>query len=122
MILPEGISLPKAYDIVSCPLCGFCYADTAATKDDYDNYYTSYNNYSGIGEGKSFEKLFSAIMEMISPYLQTCDNILDIGFGNGAFLLHLSSSVYKNLTGFDPSQNSVDFITRKSGGGGHQCV
>ena len=47
MTVPEEFRLPNGYDVVSCVECGFVYADTTATKEDYDHYYENCNWYGG---------------------------------------------------------------------------
>jgi len=108
MTLPKGISLPKQYDIVACAKCGFCYANTSAKKEDYNSYYTVYNNYSGFQGNESLNVKFPIIQKLVETHLRPSDSIADIGFGNGALLLRLRALGYHNLTGLDPSQNSVE--------------
>ena len=108
MTLPENIPLPDQYDIVSCARCGFCYADTSAAKEDYDVYYSSYNNYSEEKLSKSFEICMDRIQEMLEPRLDPMSRMVDIGFGNGSLLLRLRELGYQNLVGLDPSQDTVE--------------
>lgn len=108
MTLPENIPLPDQYDVVSCARCGFCYADTSATKEDYDIYYTNYNSYSKAGEDENFEARFAVIREMLEPHLDSSSRIADLGFGNGGILLRLRTLGYQNLVGLDPSLDTVE--------------
>lgn len=107
MTLPEGITLPGQYDIVSCAGCGFCYADTSAKKEDYDAYYIQYNSYSGIEENQEDIISKAPILEVVKKNLKTEDRVLDIGFGNGLLLRNLREQGYQNLFGLDPSEYSV---------------
>ena len=45
MIVPKEYHLPNSYQVVACENCGFVYADTNASMEDYDWYYTYYNFY-----------------------------------------------------------------------------
>ena len=45
MNVPEDYHLPDSYNIVVCEQCGMVYADTSATMEDYDWYYTNCNFY-----------------------------------------------------------------------------
>lgn len=114
MILPDSIPLPNEYDIVSCDHCGFSYANTSASKEAYDSYYAAYNNYSFTYskqmETSSYDYTFLQVVQLVGEYIQRTDNILDIGFGSGTLLLNLHREGYQNLTGVDPSQNSVDHL------------
>lgn len=108
MAMPEKWSLPEKYNIVACSRCGCCYADTPATQSDYDDYYTTNNNYSETESSKLFDKTFAPIREFVSKNVPFSGKILDIGFGKGELLLQLRELGYMNLTGLDPSQHSVD--------------
>src|SRR5215210_6594024 len=44
-VLPENHPLKSGYDVVCCPDCGFCYADTEATQADYDDFYARLSKY-----------------------------------------------------------------------------
>lgn len=44
-VLPEGHPLSDGYDVVSCVKCGFVYADTTATQDDFECFYTKFSKY-----------------------------------------------------------------------------
>lgn len=107
MTLPENIPLPDQYDVVSCTRCGFCYANTSATKKDYDTYYTEYNNYSEEGKSKSFEARVSRVRELLESHLNSTSRIVDFGFGNGDLLLRLRELGYQNLVGLDPSEDTI---------------
>lgn len=108
MTLPEDLPLPSQYDVVSCVRCGFCYADTSATQEDYDAYYVNYNSYSEEEIGKSFESRFVRIREMLESHLDLTSRIVDFGFGNGNILLRLRAAGYQNLVGLDPSRETVE--------------
>lgn len=41
MNVPENYRLPDSYNIVVCDNCGMVYADTSASVEDYDWYYTN---------------------------------------------------------------------------------
>lgn len=114
MDLPKYYNLPKNYSVVSCEKCGFCYADTEATKEDYDNYYKNCNNYNFslplLLEGES---TFNKLYPVIQKFLNTESKILDMGFGSGDFLLQLKEHNYTNIVGIDPSKESVGHLCQK---------
>ena len=51
--------MANGYELVCCDRCGFVYADTAVTQEDYDRFYASYSKYedkkiaTGGGESSS---------------------------------------------------------------------
>jgi len=89
MELPEGVPLPQAYYVVACCQCGCCFADTSASQEAYDLYYSRYNNYSGQDANKTFSSTFLSIMSFVKNRFFSVSAILDIGFGKGELLLHL---------------------------------
>lgn len=77
--------LPDDYDVVCCKKCGFCYANTKATLDEYEKYYSN-SNFYGEEAGKRAvnDELFPIVFENID---RIGGKILDIGFGKGELLI-----------------------------------
>lgn len=114
--MPEAYGLPNQYDVVSCIQCGFCYANTTATQEDYDLYYKNCNVYTAGPKGAAdkpnyiwLDKQLEKIYENNKKDIQ----ILDIGFGKGEFLEYLYRQGYKNIKGIDPSKDSVAYTREK---------
>lgn len=109
MELPEEVSLPRKYNVVTCKECGFAYADVNATQDDYNAYYCNNNNYSKdylihINKNPIQENRCSFLENYIDKTLR----ILDIGCGSGELLLYLKNRGYENVYGIDPSIESIN--------------
>lgn len=111
MELPSGYKLPNSYDVVSCDICGMCYADTEATQNDYDYYYTNCNIYSDLHYDISSRT--KALMDLIHRFCNKDSSILDMGFGNGEWLQSLKNEGFHNLVGIDPSIDSVKALSGK---------
>ncbi|MCM8621978.1 MAG: class I SAM-dependent methyltransferase [Candidatus Accumulibacter sp.] len=104
---PAGSPLPSTYDVAACLACGFVYADTPATQQDYDRYYAVFSKYedpavasgSGIGafEAGRFEETAAAIASRLS----TATRILDIGCAGGGLLTALQRRGFTSLCGVD---------------------
>ncbi|MEK7658923.1 MAG: methyltransferase domain-containing protein [Patescibacteria group bacterium] len=96
--------LPKDYDIVCCHRCGFVFADTQASQQDYSRYYQEFSKYESGGTPVwTTEK-----MKPLSKFLPDKEaSILDIGCANGELLVELKKIGYKNLTGLDPAKVCV---------------
>ncbi|MCR5487732.1 MAG: class I SAM-dependent methyltransferase [Lachnospiraceae bacterium] len=111
--LPDDIHLGNGYDIVCCDNCGNCYADTASSKEDYDDYY-NHNNYYGGGWkfNASTDYDYAVISRILAAYLSEDSMILDMGCGNGNLLNYLRQEGYHNLVGIDPSEASIDSIVQ----------
>jgi len=112
--------LPDSYDIVSCQNCGFIFADTSATQDDYFQYYNKCSKYedkkisSGTGLAAwdilRFEKTASEIEKVIKNKKSA---ILDVGCANGGLINALKSLDYTNLSAMDPSPKCVSYVRKK---------
>jgi SAM-dependent methyltransferase len=115
--LSENILLPKEYDVVSCNKCGFIYADTSASQNDYDKFYIDQSKYedtktgSGGGLNDYDKKRLSETATYISSICKNKDaSIIDIGCANGGLLQELKQLAYKNIIGYDPSKKCTDFV------------
>jgi len=109
-VQPEGHILPAAYDLVACPRCGFCYADTPASQEIYDEYYEAFSKYEdkttstggGASDWDSFRlQQTSAALAAAMPDRQA--RIVDVGCANGGLLAALKKLGYSYLVGIDPS-------------------
>jgi len=111
----RGFALPNTYEIVSCEKCGFCYANTKATLDDYDYYYKNYNIYSGSPHKAIRDKGdFCHINDIIKRYLSYDSRILDIGCGYGNFIIEARKNGYNNIFAIDPSSESIEHIRNQN--------
>lgn len=81
-ILPKEIDLPEEVNVVSCSNCGFCYSDTPATMQQYDDYYQNNNIYAGRS-GKKASVLDEELQLLVHDLFQCEDAILDMGSGGG---------------------------------------
>lgn len=117
--LPEQSNLPDIYDVVECENCGFCFADTSATQNDYDRYYNKMSKYedknTGTGTGLSiFDKQrMEEVVGLLSHYIEKKTNsIVDIGCANGGMLTCFSEKKFYNLTGVDVSRKCVENVNK----------
>ncbi len=107
MKVPKAYHLPQHYSIVSCQSCGMVYADTAASMEDYDYYYTHCNFYGDDSkDDNSFR--YEMMEEILGCFCQKDTAMLEIGAGNGRFEIALKEHGYTNITGTDPSSESVE--------------
>lgn len=115
MEIPDNVCLPKNYDVVACNKCGFAYAKLeGVTQKNYNEYYSKNNDYSDEKIRIKFNKeLDLARMELIKKHISTDAKILDIGCGNGDFLVELKKNGYNNIKGIDPSENSVEVVKER---------
>lgn len=115
MALNSTLNLPACYDIVVCDKCGFAFADTPSTQDDYNAYYSSDNCYADEGEVKKNAKQQSvkAIADFIEKFVEKDESVIDIGCGSGDLLLELKNRGYINVCGVDPSPKSIEVIKKK---------
>ena len=112
--LPEDHPLPKDFDVVACPDCGFTYADTIGSTADYDDYYSRFSKYEdqetstgGGGNEKDLERLEQTADAIAAQMTNLSAKIVDIGCANGGLLGSLKARGFTDLLGIDPSLTCV---------------
>lgn len=107
MKIPESFHLPDSYNVVACEACGMVYGDTKADMGDYDWYYSHCNFYGD--DSKCDNSLsYDILEEFLNEYCQKDSAMLNIGSGNGRFEVALKKNGYTDVTGIDPSSESVE--------------
>ena len=112
MEIPEDYHLPSAYDVVCCEQCGMVYADTSASMEDYDWYYTHCNFYGDDSKDDNTYR-YEVVKDFLERYCSTESRLVDIGAGNGRFERALRDHGYQHVIGIDPSSESVDRLVRQ---------
>lgn len=107
MKIPQDYHLPQSYHVVACDKCGFVYADTAASMEDYDWYYTHCNFYGDDTKDDNTYR-YEMVRDFLEQYCDKDDRMLDIGAGNGRFEIALKKNGYTNIVGMDSSEMSVE--------------
>ena len=107
MNVPEDYHLPAQYDVVACADCGMVYADTAASMEDYDWYYTHCNFYGDDSKDDNTER-YDWMEELLEKYLTKNSVMLELGAGNGRYSIALKRNGYARITATDPSGESVE--------------
>lgn len=112
MVLPKQYPIPDEYDVVSCADCGFTYADVDSCQAEYDRYYSNCNMYSASNDLLDGlpEHITKSRLDFFRKHIDRQMNILDVGFGGGDFLRTLRRDGYLNVSGFDPSEDSVESL------------
>jgi SAM-dependent methyltransferase len=120
-LLQENHPLANGYEVVCCDFCGFVYADTAVTQEDYDRFYASFSKYedkktaTGGGETPSDARRLKDTAGDLARFLgNRAARILDIGCANGGLLARLKAVGFANVCGFDLPAGCVE-NTRKLG-------
>lgn len=111
MNVPPDYHLPDSYDVVACEDCGFVYADTSASLEDYDWYYTHCNFYGDDSKDDNSRR-YETVEEFLHRYVDSESKMLELGAGNGRFLLDLQKHGYVNIVGTDMSDESVNRLLR----------
>ncbi len=106
MKAPGNYRLPETYDVVSCKLCGMVYADTNASMEDYDWYYSHCNFY---GDDSKYDNAgrYGMVEGLLGQFCKKDSVMLNIGAGNGRFEADLKENGYQDVMGIDPSAESV---------------
>lgn len=112
MDLLDKLPIPSEYDVVACENCGFTYADVDSTQEIYNIYYRDYNIYSENNNVKqnNEEVVADDRYTIFSKYVSKDAKIIDMGCGDGDWLVFLQRNGYKNIYGIDPSEKSVQKI------------
>ncbi len=118
--LIAGHPLANGYDVVACHSCGFVYADTAATQEDYNEFYEQMSKYSdpatGTGSGAvawDAERLRDTAT-IVAKFLDSSESrILDLGCAGGGLLCCLGALGFNNSIGVDPSAICVAEVKAK---------
>ena len=118
--LPEGHPLSAGYNVVCCVECGFVYADTAATHEDYDRFYAQFSKYedqqttTGVGgvHCGTPDNLRDAARQIASFLPDNQSRIIDMGCANGGLLKFLKELGFNNVCGIDPSPTCVENVRR----------
>jgi len=113
---PES-TLPEFTEIVSCVDCGFVFARSNHTAEDYKAYYASQTRYestvdaSGSGEYALDEQRIRDLVDLLTVSLPADASILDIGAAKGGVLKELKLKGFVNLYAMDPSSVCVQSIS-----------
>ena len=108
--LPDDDPLPREYDVVTCPACGFVFADTPAPQSTYDAYYAQRSKYedstvgTGGGDRPHDRQRLEGVADFLAAQVPWRDRaVLDLGCANGGLLLALQRRGFTRLAGVDPS-------------------
>ena len=121
-ILADNHPLRDGYDVVCCARCGFCFADTAATQRDYDEFYANFSKYAdnktstgGGGNPTDLQRLREMAAEIARVKGDRSARILDMGCANGGVLRELRALGFTRLCGIDPSPSCAEQTRQASG-------
>ena len=101
--LPAGSPLPASYIVAACSNCGFVYADTPGSAENYQRYYAEFSHYedpaiaTGGGEQGFDRQRLAETADWIAGKLDKDARVLDIGCGNGGLLLALRERGFSRL-------------------------
>lgn len=110
--------MPKVLNIVCCEKCGMIYTSSEADQDTYIRYYDTIHAYTddknthNSEEDKFSLELREKEYSIISKYIDTTWNIVDVGTGTGGLLQTFRNHGYQYLTGID-IDNKEEMLLRK---------
>ncbi len=112
-----------SYDVVSCVVCGFVYADNVPSQEEYNLYYKNSSKYlynSKVPEGllRIYDRCFKetkALMGERHLDNKTDMKILDVGCATGHFLSLFKREGYENVQGVEPSIECAQFAKDQFG-------
>jgi len=113
-VLPEGHPQAAGYNVVCCAECGFAFALTDTSQEDYDEFYATFSKYTdretsvGGGELAWDAGRLQHTAADIARFVPNKDaRIVDIGCAGGGLLRALHNLGYTNLCGIDPALSCV---------------
>lgn len=109
MKIPAEYHLPDSYQVVVCEECGLVFADTTASMEDYEWYYTNCNFYGDCSKDDNRLR-FEQTQELLENHISKNAVILEMGAGNGRFSIALKKHGYVHVTATDPSEESVRLL------------
>jgi 2-polyprenyl-3-methyl-5-hydroxy-6-metoxy-1,4-benzoquinol methylase len=120
----EGISFLKGYDVVSCKMCGFVYADNIPDQSVFDSFYINANKYElEIEQPDSMTGVYDYLIdELVHLGINKAARIVDVGCARSEILRSLQNIGYTNLTGIDTSIKNVEYLVSKGISGIHSTV
>ena len=110
--LPTEMNIPGEYDVVVCEECGATFADTAVSDDQLANMYCKNNKYEHDTDvdRELHSRMTEYLYEVIEPFVNKNDNLLDVGCGDGGNLFYLQERGYPNLAGVEIDPNQIKRI------------
>ena len=118
-LLQENHPLANGYEVVCCDFCGFVYADSGVTQEDYDRFYASFSKYqdhrtgTGGGETPSDARRLRETARCIADFLPNRSaRLLDIGCANGGLLVRLKEMGFAHVCGFDLPSSCVEHVRK----------
>ena len=96
--LPELMHL----DLVRCPTCTLIYASPAFTPEFLSSAYGG-AAYDSNDEAYFAARTYASLIPYIKKSLPTRNSALEVGTGNGAFLIELKKAGFDNVCGVEPS-------------------
>lgn len=117
----DNSSLYQVAKITACEKCGHIYNKlTSKEIEDLINYYNEEYAQTNIGatdktgdrpgsKNLNSFKRYDQLFELISPYLKSDSEVLDIGCAMGGFLDYLSKKNINNLSGIDVAENYINY-------------
>src|SRR5262245_38192263 len=102
-----------SYPIVQCHECGFSFINPQPGQAELNKIYSTY--YGAGGETEKTEgalqfrkNVFFDVGKLIRPYMRGEAKLLDVGCGNGEFLIEIQNEGWKG-SGVEVSRPAVEF-------------
>ncbi len=99
----------KAYEhntFLQCNNCGLIYANPIINPLIVEALYKE-SKFNYGNEQKNIQKSYGSLLRRAEKYLATKGNLLDIGAGNGFFMLEALNQGYKQPHGIEPSKHAI---------------
>lgn len=108
-----GSNFPdSSSSIAKCTCCGLLYMDTAATQQDFLDYYkygAAAPKYYDMFGKEDTDEYYHHLCSLIEPYIDQHSSILDIAGAWGEFAAYMKLLGYEDITDLDPAEKCVSY-------------
>ena len=102
--------------IAKCTDCGLLYMDTAATQEDFLDYYkygaVAPKYYDMFGK-EDTDDYYQHLCKLMEPYIEKHSRILDVAGAWGEFAAYMKAQGYEHVTDLDPAETCISYARER---------
>lgn len=97
---------------LKCNVCGMVYSNPIINPSVVNKLYEK-SKYNYKGEEENLKNTYKNFLSDMNQFIKNKQRLLDIGTGNGFFLLEALKQGYKEVYGIEPSKHAVEMADNK---------
>jgi SAM-dependent methyltransferase len=129
-VVPTGNYLHDGYNVVTCNVCGFAFADNIPDQSFFEKYYTQMNKKTHLlkkrlssnkktkemlAEEEFLFRMHDCSIKNIKQHIKKKTSILDVGCHTASLLSLLKKKGYRNIEGLDMSKYASSIAKQRHG-------